>query len=92
MKLGWWVLKKYKFAPLAVLAAALFMSGCTNPMMPVAGPESWDTRREASDVSGTDNRLPYALVKLDPQVMSILVTNRAGIFGDVHRSASAERD
>ena len=81
MKLGWRVLKNHKFAPLAVLAAALFVSGCTNPWMPVAGPESWDTRREASDTAGSDNRLPYALVKLDPQVMSILATNAPGFSG-----------
>ena len=44
-------------------------------MMPLAGPESWDVFRQASDVAGTDDRLPYALVKLSPQVIDVQATN-----------------
>jgi polysaccharide export outer membrane protein len=43
--------------------------------MPVAGPESWDVRSQASDVAGTDDHLPYALVKLTPQVIDVQATN-----------------
>ena len=64
-----------KFALVAVLSGVLASAGCTNPWMPVAGPESWDVRSQASDVAGTDDRLPYALVKLTPQVIDVQATN-----------------
>ena len=64
-----------KYAVLAVLGGVLAAGGCTNPWMPVAGPESWDVRSQASDVAGTNDRLPYALVKLSPQVIDVQATN-----------------
>jgi polysaccharide biosynthesis/export protein len=64
-------------AAVAVLASA----GCTNPMMPVAGPEHWDVRYQAHDVSGADDRLPYALVNLNPQIMSVLTKHAPGFYG-----------
>ena len=64
-----------KYAVLAVLGGVLAAGGCTNPWMPVAGPESWDVRSQASDVAGTNDRLPYALVKLTPQVIDVQATN-----------------
>lgn len=63
------------FAWLVALSAMAASAGCTNPMMPVAGPESWDVRSQAHDVAGTDDRLPYALIKLTPQVIDVQATN-----------------
>ena len=63
------------FARLVALSAVAASAGCTNSMMPVAGPESWDVRSQAHDVAGTDDRLPYALVKLTPQVIDVQATN-----------------
>ena len=59
------------------LFAVLLVGGC----MPVAGPESWDVRSQAHDHGGTDDRLPYALVKLSPQVMSVLARHGQGFYG-----------
>jgi polysaccharide export outer membrane protein len=75
------VLTARKYALVAVLSGVLASAGCTNPMMPVAGPESWDVRSQASAVAGTDDRLPYALVKLTPEVMAMLATNPQGFLG-----------
>jgi polysaccharide export outer membrane protein len=56
---------------LAVLVAlsASIVSGCTNPLMPVSGPESWDIRNERTDT------LPYAQVRVTPEVLGVLATN-----------------
>jgi len=43
--------------------------------MPVAGPESWDVRGHIQDA----NSLPYALVKLTPQVIDVLAQNAPGL-------------
>jgi polysaccharide export outer membrane protein len=59
----------------------LALAGCTNPWMPVAGPESWDVRSQAVDVTPTSSRLPYALVNLDPRVMALLANNAPGFSG-----------
>ncbi len=61
----------------AALGALFAVSGCTNPHMPVAGPESWDVRNHNQDADS----LPYALVKLNPEVMSVLGTNAPGLYG-----------
>lgn len=71
----------HKTAWLAALCGLLVTAGCTNTMMPVAGPESWDVRSQAHDAAGTDDRLPYALVKLDPNVMSVLTQHAPGFYG-----------
>ncbi len=52
-------------------AAIAVAAGCTNPIMPVSGPESWDVNSHAGDA----NSLPYALVKLNPQVIDLMATN-----------------
>ena len=65
----------------AAIVAVLTLAGCTNPSMPVAGPESWDVRYQAHVVAGADDRLPYALVTLSPQVMSVLVKHPPGFYG-----------
>jgi polysaccharide biosynthesis/export protein len=75
------VLTARKYALVAVLSGVLASAGCTNSMMPVAGPESWDVHSQASAVAGTDDRLPYALVKLTPEVMAMLTTNPQGFLG-----------
>jgi polysaccharide biosynthesis/export protein len=65
----------------ALLGALISLVSCTNPMMPVAGPESGDVRGHVQDADS----LPYAFVKLDPSVMSVLATHRpgfAGVFSD----------
>ena len=64
-----------KFAGLAVVGIALSVGSCTNPMMPVAGPESWDVRGHVQDADS----LPYALVKLTPPVLDVLSSNVAGL-------------
>ncbi len=46
-------------------------AGCTNPMMPVAGPESWDIRSHVAD----ENSLPYALIQVNPEILGILAEN-----------------
>jgi polysaccharide biosynthesis/export protein len=46
-------------------------AGCTNPIMPVNGPESWDIRNHASD----GNSLPYALIQVNPEVLGIIAEN-----------------
>jgi polysaccharide export outer membrane protein len=58
-------------ALLAVLGVALLLANCTNPFMSAAGPESWDVRAHNQDADS----LPYALVKLTPQVTDVLATN-----------------
>ena len=60
-----------KFAVLTALAATIALAGCTDPMMPVAGPESWDVRGHIQDADS----LPYALIKLTPPVVDVLATN-----------------
>jgi polysaccharide biosynthesis/export protein len=64
-----------KFAALPIVAVALSVAGCTNPMMPVAGPESWDVRGHVQDADS----LPYALVKLTPPVIDVLATHAPGL-------------
>jgi polysaccharide export outer membrane protein len=64
-----------KFASLAALAGIIASAGCTNPMMPVAGPESWDVRGHVQDADS----LPYALVKLAPPVIDVLATHAPGL-------------
>jgi polysaccharide biosynthesis/export protein len=54
-----------------VVGVALALAGCTNPFMSAAGPESWDVRAHNQDADS----LPYALVKLAPQVVDVLATN-----------------
>jgi polysaccharide export outer membrane protein len=75
------VLNFRKIAVLAALGSMLALAGCTAPWMPVSGPESWDVRQQAVDVSGTGGRLPYALVNLDPRVMSVLANSTPGFSG-----------
>jgi polysaccharide export outer membrane protein len=68
-------------AALALLGGALCSAGCTLPFMPVAGPESWDVREHRQN----GDSLPYALVKLNPQVIDVLATNAprlAAAFSD----------
>jgi polysaccharide export outer membrane protein len=69
------VLSIRKFAGLAVVGIALSVGSCTNPMMPVAGPESWDVRGHVQDADS----LPYALVKLTPPVLDVLSANAPGL-------------
>src|SRR5690242_18031585 len=71
------ILSVRKLACLAAFGAALFATGCTNPHMPVAGPESWDIRAHNQD----PDSVPYALVKLNPEVMSVLGNNAPGLYG-----------
>jgi polysaccharide biosynthesis/export protein len=66
---------------LAVVGSVLASAGCTQPWMPVAGPESWDVRSQAVDVTATGNHLPYALVVLDPRVMALLTSSAPGFSG-----------
>ena len=61
------------FAMTVIFALGLTASSCTNPMMPVAGPQSWDVRGHVQDTDG----LPYALVKLTPPVIDVLATHAA---------------
>jgi polysaccharide export outer membrane protein len=70
-----------KLALLAALGGTLGLADCTNPMMPVAGPESWDVRSQASAHAGTDERLPYALVKVTSQVEYVLAKSPPGFGG-----------
>ena len=65
------------FAFLAAFGAAFAVTGCTNTHMPVAGPESWDVRGHNQDADS----VPYALVKLNPEVVSVLGTNAPGFYG-----------
>jgi polysaccharide biosynthesis/export protein len=69
------VLSIRKFAGLAVVGIALSVGSCTNPMMPVAGPESGDIRGHVQD----SNSLPYALVKLTPEVIDVLSSHAQGL-------------
>lgn len=46
-------------------------------MMPVAGPESWDVHGHVQDADS----LPYALVKVTPEVMSVLASATPGFLG-----------
>src|SRR5712692_2289121 len=48
--------------------SAIVASGCTNPLMPVAGPESCDVRAGQRDPES----LSYALVKITPEVLGVL--------------------
>ena len=38
-----------KFTLASAFAGVIVLTGCTNPMMPVAGPESWDIRGHVQD-------------------------------------------
>ena len=66
-----------KFALLAALGTLFASSGCTNWHMPVAGPESRDIRGHNQDADS----FPYALLKLNPEIMSVLSTNALGFSG-----------
>jgi polysaccharide biosynthesis/export protein len=69
---------------LLVALIASVASGCTNPLMPVAGPESWDIRHENTDT------LPYAQVRVTPEVLGVLATSapRLGkMFRDIRAPA-----
>jgi polysaccharide biosynthesis/export protein len=78
---GGYVLTIRNVAMLAILGSVLVSTGCTNPWMPVAGPESWDVRSQAVDVTATGNHLPYALVSLDPRVIALLANSTPGFSG-----------
>jgi polysaccharide biosynthesis/export protein len=68
------------FASISTLAVALGCASCS--IMPAAGPESFDIR--AGQVNDP-NHLPYALVKLTPQVVDLLAQNNprlASAFAD----------
>ncbi len=61
------------------MAALLFTGGCA--AFPVDGPESWDVRAGQHDPQS----LPYALVKITPQVLDVLANNLpriANVFAD----------
>jgi polysaccharide biosynthesis/export protein len=60
-----------RFLVLGTLGAVLAVAGCTNPWMPVAGPESWDIHAHRQ---GPDS-LPYALIKLTPPILDVLATS-----------------
>ena len=66
-----------KFALLGALGAIVSLVSCTNPMFPVAGPESHDVRGHVQDADS----LPYALVKLTPKTMSVLTRHLPGFAG-----------
>ena len=53
------------------LGMLLAAAGCTNWAMPTAGPQSWDVRQHAQD----EDSLPYALIKVTPQVIDLLALN-----------------
>lgn len=61
----------------AMLGAFLSLVSCTNPMMPVAGPESGDVRGHVQD----PDSLPYALINLTPETMSALTRRPLGFAG-----------
>lgn len=75
--MGWWVLIFRNYVAPAVVTAGIALSGCTNPMMPVAGPQSWDVRAHAQDADS----LPYALVNVTPETMSVLASYEPGFAG-----------
>jgi polysaccharide export outer membrane protein len=75
-----------KFASLVALSGLLAAAGCTNPIMPVSGPESWDIRGH-NQPSGS---LPYALVQLNPEVMQVLAAYPPGIAGAFTDRRAAE--
>ena len=66
-----------KLAVLGALGAFISLVSCTNPMMPVAGPESGDVRGHVQD----PDSLPYALVNLTPETMSVLTRRPLGFAG-----------
>jgi polysaccharide export outer membrane protein len=68
------------FASISALAVALGCASCS--FMPGSGPESFDIR--AGQINDP-NHLPYALVKVTPQVIDLLAQNSprlTGAFGD----------
>lgn len=66
-----------KFTLLGALGVFITLVGCTNPMMPVAGPESGDVRGHVQE----PDSLPYALVNLTPETMSALTRRLQGFAG-----------
>ena len=66
-----------KFALVGALSGIIASAGCTNPMMPVAGPQSGDVRGHVQDADS----LPYALVNLTPETMSVLTRRMQGFAG-----------
>ena len=65
---------------MAVIAS---VAGCTNPQMPVSGPESWDVKSGRNlDAEG----LPFAYVRLTPDIVTTLAAveprGLAGAFTD----------
>jgi polysaccharide biosynthesis/export protein len=60
-----------------ILGAGLAVAGCTDPLMPVAGPESWDIRTHNQAADG----LPYALINLTPSVIDVEATHTPGLSG-----------
>lgn len=78
---GGWVATLRTVVISVILGAALSFGGCTNPLMPVAGPQSWDVRGHVQD----PDSLPYALVKLTPRTIDVLATNAprlSALFSD----------
>jgi polysaccharide biosynthesis/export protein len=64
--------------------SAIVASGCSNPLMPASGPESWDVQ------AGRTDTLPYAQVRVTPEVLGVLAKSspRLGkIFRDVRAPA-----
>jgi polysaccharide biosynthesis/export protein len=62
------------FIGICSLAAGLFCASCS--VMPGSGPESFDIRAGQTD---DPNRLPYALVKLTPNVIDVVARNSPGL-------------
>jgi polysaccharide export outer membrane protein len=62
-------------SPILVVAASIACSGCW--LMPTSGPASFDVRSGSADV----NSLPYAFLKLNPQIIAILAKNAPRLAG-----------
>ena len=73
------------FASVYGLAIALWCASCS--FMPGSGPESFDIR---AGQSNDPNRLPYALVKVTPQVVDILAQNTPRLTGAISGRAPSE--
>jgi polysaccharide biosynthesis/export protein len=66
-----------KIAAMAALCGLLAGAGCTDPFMPVSGPEAWDVRGHVQP----QDSLPYALITVNPDVMRVVSAYPPGFAG-----------
>ena len=53
-----------------LVTSAVFLGGCA--LMPASGPANYDIVSESTDIAAVGQTLPYALVKVTPEIIETL--------------------